>query len=96
MPYKAICTTVRINCKSTISAFLETALEPTYDHAPGLVGDGGLYSARLAFHNNLGPECSIKVDLDGMPNGIVIPPLNVTGGVLNSHPIGGGGNGFEP
>ena len=52
-----------------------------------MVGDGGLYSARLAFHNNLGPECSIKVDLDGMPNGIVIPPLNVTGGALDSQPI---------
>lgn len=62
-----------------ISAALETALEPTYDHAPGAVGDGDVYSARLAFHNNLGSGCSIKVDLDGMPDGVVIPSLNVTG-----------------
>ena len=82
-PLRNLYKTIRINCKSAFSAFLETALEPTYDHAPGSVGDGGLYSARLAFHNNLGPECSMKVDLAGMPNGIAIPTLNVTGGEPN-------------
>ena len=77
---------MRFNCESSLSAALETALEPTYDHAPGAVGDGGAYSARLAFHNNLGSGCGIKVDLDGMPNGIVIPPLNVTGEKFISQP----------
>ena len=73
---------IRLNCRSFLSAALETALEPTYDHAPGAVGDGDVYSARLAFHNNLGSGCSIMVDLDGMPDGVVIPSLNVTGGTF--------------
>ena len=61
---------------SPLSAALETALEPTYGHAPGAVGDGGAYSARLAFHNNLGFECGVRVHLDGMKD---IRPFNVTG-----------------
>ena len=67
---------VRLNCCPAVSAALETALEPTYGHAPGAVGDNGDYSARLAFHNNLGFECGVRVHLTGMPN---LRPFNVTG-----------------